>query len=341
MTPSSDHSDLPQPEGGAGPVRFGVLGAARIAPKALIDPVASIDGAVVTVVAARDRSRAEAFAATHGIPTVVDGYEAVVTSDEVDVVYNPLPMSHHARWTIAALEAGKHVLCEKPFAANATEAAEMVAAAERAGRALGEAFHYYYHPLFRRVLDEVRSGRIGPVERVDAWFSTTIPQPDLRWDYATAGGALMDLGCYPMSWVRHVTGEEPTVVSATAVEGPPRIDAVMDTELAFPSGITARVRSAMDEPASIGLTVVGRDGCIDVDNPMAPQRGNRLTITTAGGTTRGPVDAGTSYDHMVRAFLDHLVHGAPFPTSGSDSVANMAALDAVYEASGLGRRGEA
>ncbi|MFV0259389.1 MAG: Gfo/Idh/MocA family protein [Acidimicrobiales bacterium] len=344
MIASSRHGvdpDAPvDPPAPGGAVRFGVLGAARIAPKALIRPIAAIDGAVVTVVAARDRFRAEAFAAEHGIPTVVDDYAAVVTSDQVDVVYNPLPMSLHAHWTIAAMEAGKHVLCEKPFAANAAEAAAMVAAASRTGRVLGEAFHHRYHPLFPRVLDEVRSGRIGPLRRVEAWFSTPVARPDLRWDYATAGGSLMDLGCYPMSWVRHVTGEEPAVVSAAAVEGPPRIDASMETELVFPSGVTARVRSAMDEPRAAGMRIIGRDGGIDVDNPMAPQSGNRLTITTPGGTTTGPVDAGVSYDHMVRAFLDHLVHGAPFPTSGADAVANMAAIDAVYEASGLGRRGD-
>ncbi|NNK91378.1 MAG: Gfo/Idh/MocA family oxidoreductase, partial [Acidimicrobiia bacterium] len=148
-------------------LRFGILGAARIAPLALVEPVAKIDSVEITRVAARDRARAEAFAEEHGIANVADDYRAVIEADDVDVVYNPLPMSLHAEWTIAALRAGKDVFCEKPFASNATEAVEMVRVAEEEGRVLGEAFHYRYHPMFLRILDEVRSGRIGSVERVE------------------------------------------------------------------------------------------------------------------------------------------------------------------------------
>lgn len=321
------------------PVRFGILGAARIAPKALIDPAAKLPGVEVTRVAARDRSRAEAFAAEHGIAGVSDSYAEVIEADDVDVVYNPLPMSLHAEWTIAALRAGKDVFCEKPFASNATEAAEMVRVAEEEGRVLAEAFHYRYHPMFIRILDEVTSGRIGTIERIEAVFDVPIAQPDIRWDYATSGGSLMDLGCYPMSWVRHLTGEEPTVVSAEAFEQPAKIDANISAELVFPSGTTASVSSAMDSGPRIALTIVGSQGRIEASNPMAPQNGNRLTIESAGGVTAGPIEAGISYDHMLRAFVDHLVLGAPFPTRGADSIGNMAAIDAVYLAAGLPIRG--
>jgi predicted dehydrogenase len=321
-------------------IRFGILGAARIAPKALVQPATRLDGVRVTRVAARDPERARAFADQHGIPAICSSYGELIESDDVDVVYNPLPMSLHAEWTIAALRAGKHVLCEKPFASNAAEAAEMVRVAEETGLVLGEAFHYRYHPMFVRILDEVASGRLGRLERVDGVFQTPVPQPDLRWDYTTSGGSLMDLGCYPVSWVRHVTGEEPTVVEAEATEGPPRIDAAIRAELRFPSGVTGSVSSAMDDrDRSLELTVVGSEGRLHAVNPMAPQNGNVLTITTAAGTTRGPVDAGISYEHMLRAFVDHLVHGSPFPTSGADSIANMAVIDAVYSAAGLPLRG--
>ncbi len=320
-------------------VRIGILGAARIAPKALVDPAAKLDGVTVTRVAARDPERARAFADENGIGAVAADYAELVAADDVDVVYNPLPMSLHAEWTIAALRAGKHVFCEKPFASNAAEAAEMVRVAEETGLVLGEAFHYRYHPMFGRILDEVASGRLGSIERVEGRFEVPIGQPDIRWDYATAGGSLMDLGCYPMSWVRHVTGEEPEVVEAEAEVGPPNIDAAIRAELRFPSGATGSVSSAMNGGRVIDLTIVGSAGRLEAVNPMAPQMGNVLRITTDRGTTAGPVEAGISYDHMLRAFVDHLVHGAPFPTSGADSVANMAAIDAVYEAAGLPRRG--
>lgn len=321
-------------------VRFGVLGAARIAPKALVQPVAKLDGVTVSRVAARERGRAQAFALEHGIAAVADDYAALVEADDVDVVYNPLPMSLHAEWTIAALRAGKHVFCEKPFAANADEAAEMVAVAEETGLVLAEAFHYRYHPMFQRILTEVRSGRIGELVRMEGRFDVPIAPPDIRWDYETAGGSLMDLGCYPMSWVRHLAGAEPEVVSAQADIGPPRIDAAIIAELRFPSGVTASVSSAMNRGRRIDLVIDGTAGRIEAVNPMAPQLGNNLTIVTENGRTAGPVDAGVSYDHMLRAFVDHLVHGAEFPTRGADSIANMAAIDAVYLAAGLPRRGD-
>lgn len=321
------------------PLRFGILGAARIAPKALIDPASKLDGVTITRVAARDRERAEAFAAEHGIAAVAADYREVIEADDVDIVYNPLPMSLHAEWTIAALRAGKHVLCEKPLASNAAEAAEMVATADAEGRILGEAFHYRYHPLFERIVAEVRSGRIGSIERVEATFDVPVPQPDLRWDYETSGGSLMDLGCYPVSWVRHLTGEEPEVAEAHAVVGPPRIDARMRAELRFASGATAAVACALDRGPTVTLDVAGTDGRIAVVNPLAPQQGNRVAITTPTGTTAATIDAGSTYEHMLRAFCDHVVHGAPYPTAGADSIANMAAIDAIYDASGLGRRG--
>lgn len=328
------------------PIRIGILGAARIAPKALIEPAAKLSTVEVTRIAARDRGRAEAFATEHNIAGVSTTYAEVIEADDVDVIYNPLPMSLHAEWTIAALRAGKHVFCEKPFASNAAEATEMVRVADQEGLVLAEAFHYRYHPMFLRILDEVASGRIGAVERVEGVFHASISREtgsgatDLRWDYNLSGGSLMDLGCYPMSWVRHVTGEEPTVVSAEAVEDPDKIDAAMTCELSFPSGATGSVSSAMERGPEIAMTIVGSTGRIEAANPMAPQMGNLLTITTSAGTTSGPVDAGVSYDHMFRAFIDHLVLGSPFPTSGQDSINNMAAIDAVYQAAGLPLRGK-
>jgi len=285
-------------------IRIGILGAARIAPKALIEPAAKLAGVEVTRVAARSRDRAQAFADEHDIAGVSDSYADLIVADDVDVVYNPLPMSLHAEWTIAALRAGKHVFCEKPFASNATEAAEMVRVADEEGLVLGEAFHYRYHPMFSHIMDEVASGRIGTIERVEGTFNVEIAKQtasgalDLRWDYETSGGSLMDLGCYPMSWVRHVTGEEPTVISAEAVVDEPKIDTAITCELAFPSGATGSVTSAMTGAFETRLTIQGSAGRIDAVNPMAPQ------------------------------------------VSGQDSINNMAAIDAVYLAAGLPLRGE-
>ena len=323
------------------PLRFGILGAARIAPKALIVPSAQIDTAEVTRIAARDRARAELFAKEHNITHVSDDYQQVIEADDVDVVYNPLPMHLHAEWTIAALRSGKHVLCEKPFASNANEAAEMVRVAKETGQKLGEAFHHRYHPLWLRIFEVLDAGIIGTITRAEGCFNIAISQPDIRWDYATSGGSLMDLGCYSTMWVRHVVGEEPTVTQAEAVEGPQDIDASMWAELEFPSGATGRVESSMinDAEPKISLLIEGTDGSISVENPLSPYNANTLVVRTERGETSASIPDSSTYLHMLRAFCDHVTHGMPFPTQGEDSINNMAAIDAIYRAAGLPLRG--
>ena len=145
----------------AAPLRIGILGAARIAPSALINPAKGNVEVVVAAVAARDASRAQAFAAKHGIAGVHEGYESLIADPEIDAVYNPLPNSLHGRWTRAALAAGKHVLCEKPFAANAAEAREIAELAAKSKRVVMEAFHYRYHPLALRIEQIIASGELG------------------------------------------------------------------------------------------------------------------------------------------------------------------------------------
>src|SRR5579862_4484163 len=148
------------------PIRFGVLGAARIAPTALIRPAQHVAEAEVVAVAARDQGRATTFASKHGVPRVLGSYEELVNDPGIDAVYNPLPNGLHGRWTKAALAAGKHVLCEKPFTANAEEARSVAAAHAGTGLVLMEAFHYRYHPLFARVRELVASGAVGTPRRV-------------------------------------------------------------------------------------------------------------------------------------------------------------------------------
>ena len=172
-------------------MRIGILGAARIAPTALIKPAKGNAEVVVAAVAARDVSRAQAFAAKHGIARVHDSYEALIADPDLDAVYNPLPNGLHGRWTRAALAAGKHVLCEKPFTANAAEAREVAELAAKSDRVVMEAFHYRYHPLASRVEEIIASGELGKLERVEAalcfWLpkfsdttATTTPSPVAR-----------------------------------------------------------------------------------------------------------------------------------------------------------------
>jgi predicted dehydrogenase len=324
------------------PVRFGVLGAAKIAPTALIVPSRLGDEARAVVVAARDIERARRFAAEHQIPRVASSYEEVVADPEVDVVYNPLPMSLHAEWTIKALRAGKDVLCEKPFAANADEAEEMVRVAGETGRFLVEAFHYRYHPLFERILSLVKSGKLGKLKTMDAKFVVAIKdRNDLRHRYDTAGGATMDLGCYPLHWMRQVAGGEPEVVSARAVQAAPKVDLTMEAELLFPSGVRGKMLTSMaDEWAySTTLEVVGERGRLFVQNPLAPHGGHELTIEIGGDKTTEQVPGQTTFRHQLVAFVAALKGNKQLPTMGQDSINNMKLIDAVYTAAGLPVRG--
>src|SRR6202043_2465089 len=154
-------------------------------------------------VAARDRSRAEAFAARYSVPTIHDSYEALLADPSLDAVYIPLPNALHAQWTLAALEAGKHVLCEKPFTSNAAQAREVAAAAQGSGLVVMEAFHYRYHPLARRMSELVHGGQLGRIRQVSVAFCfPLLRRSDIRYDFGLAGGALMDAGCYAVHCLR-------------------------------------------------------------------------------------------------------------------------------------------
>jgi len=323
-------------------LRLGILGAAKIASKALIEPASLSQRAEVVAIAARDPERARRFADEHGIEQVDPSYEALIRNPSVDAVYNALPASLHAEWTLEALERGKHVLCEKPLASNASEAERMVAAARKRGLVLLEAFHYRYHPLTHRVLEIVAGGRLGDMRRVEAVFCVPIRDPeDIRYDLSLGGGASMDLGCYPIHWSRVVTGAEPTVLRAEAREEPPGIDVTMTAELLFPGDVHCEVRCAMaaDAVLQASLRVTGSKGELTADNPIAPHIGHRLRVRTGEHEESEQVEGRTTYDHQLEAFVAAVVDGQEQPTGGQDAIANMRVIDAIYRAAGMQPRG--
>lgn len=326
---------------GAVPVRIGILGAANIAPQALITPAKAISEVVVAAVAARDGSRAAEFAAKHGIPRVHDSYEALIADPELDAVYVPLPNGLHGRWTRAALAAGKHVLCEKPFTANAAEAREVAAVAASSDRVVMEAFHYRYHPLTLRVEEIIASGELGTLQRVEADFCFPLPKfSDIRYDYALAGGALMDAGCYPVHMVRTFGGSTPEVVSAQAKLRDPRVDRAMVAELRFAGGHTGRIRCSMwsRDLLRISARVVGDRGEVRVLNPVLPQVIHRLSVRTADGKRVERVPRRTSYAYQLDAFAAAVLHGESVLTTPEDAVENMTVIDGIYRAAGLALR---
>ncbi len=319
-------------------LRIGVLGAARIAPAAIVRPARAVPDAEVVAVAARDRAKAEKFASKHGIPTVHDSYAALLADPDVDAIYNPLPNGLHGRWTIAAVQAGKHVLCEKPFTANAAEAHAVKAAVDQTDRVVMEAFHYRYHPLIARVLDIIASGELGAVRHIETRLCIPLPRPrDIRWQLSLAGGSLMDVGCYALHQLRTYAGAEPTITSAKVKLLKPGVDRWMRAEATFADGRTGAITAAMlsARVLSIGARIEGSAGSLAVFNGMMPHLFGRLTVR-ANGTKR--VERATkeiTYVEQLKAFTGAVLRGEPFPTTVDDAIANMEAIDACYRACGL------
>jgi len=319
-------------------VRIGCLGAARIAPAALVKPARTNDEIEVTAVAARDAGRATAFAAKQGIPVVHDSYEALLADPDVDAIYNPLPNGLHALWTIRALEAGKHVLCEKPFTANAEEAEEVAAAAERAGLVVMEAFHWRYHPLAARMLEVVNSGELGPVRHIETWMCFPLfKRSDIRWQLDLAGGALMDAGCYAVHMLRTLAGAEPQVVSAEAKLRSPGVDRMMRAEMQFADRRTGTINTSMWSTSVLKMAarVEGDDGSLRVFNPVAPQYFHRFTVKVGGRTRRERIRGGSTYSYQLAAFAAAVLRGEPTLTPPAESIANMRVIDDIYRAAGM------
>jgi predicted dehydrogenase len=324
-------------------VRIGILGCARICRQAMIDAAKAVPQVEILAVASRDAARAQAYARENRVPRAYGGYEALLADPDVEVVYNPLPNSLHGAWSIRALEAGKAVLCEKPLAANAAEAGEMVAAAGRAGRPLIEAFHYRHHPMARFIVERVRSGELGRLRRIEAVLDIPgrlLAADDIRFQADLAGGATMDLGAYGANILRLVAGAEPTVIDARATLAHPNVDGAMQAQLAFAGEVAGRIEcSLVHESLVARLRVEGEHGTLAADNPFLPQMGNAVTITIDGEARTERFDRTASYVWQLRSLVEVMRAGAASPTPAEDGVANMKVIDAVYVAAGLRPRG--
>jgi predicted dehydrogenase len=329
-------------------LRIGTLGAARITQAALITPARQAPETVVTAVAARDRARAEAFAAAQGIPVVHDSYQALIADPDIDAVYNPLPNSLHAPWTLRAIDAGKHVLCEKPFTSHAGQAREVAAAARASGLVVMEAMHYRYHPLAQVMLDQLpliagpEDDRRNGIKHLHCTVCFPLDGPhDIRFCYDLAGGAAMDAGCYAIDCIRLLGPGEPEVVAALATEQHPGVDRAMTAFLRFPGDATAwlDVSFTLGGKFRADVHVVGEHGQMRVQNFIHPYLRYRVTTQTAEGTASVRSEPGespeTTYLGQLRTFAAAVQRGKPFPTTPEHAVVTMELIDDVYRAAGL------
>lgn len=334
------------------PLRIGILGAARIADDGIVDP-AKVLGHELVAVAARDRDRAEAFAAERGVAKVHDTYQDVIDDPDVEVIYDALVNSLHARWNVAALQAGKHVLSEKPITSNASQARALRQVAAGSPGQIVEGFHYLHHPVHQRLRELVISGELGVLRRVEIVLAIPAPaDSDPRWSWELAGGATMDLGCYVLNAARQVgrwiganpetpeTPETPELMSADATLKTHEIDTAMRVELDYGAGVTGSCTWDMDAGhRTMTWTVVGSQGTATSPAYAVPHLDNRLVITRDSRTTEETLGDQTSYTYQLAHLADTLREGAPFLIDMDDSVSNAELIDACYRRAGLSPRG--
>lgn len=323
-------------------LRIGILGAAKIAPVALVRPAGAVDGVTVAAIAARDPGRAAKFATKHKIATVHQTYDELLADPSIDAVYNPLPNALHAEWTLKALAAGKHVLCEKPFTSNEAEAREVADAAAASGLVVMEAFHYRYHALAEKMRTIAHDGRLGEIRDVGTWMWFPLPKfDDIRYNYALGGGTTMDC-CYAVHALRLVGPGEPSVVSAKPTLQSADIDRAMQTTYSFPGGATGHSSTSMWSRRlfRFSVRVTGTRGEMRVANFIAPQYFNRLAVTIDGVKKAERVRGEATYTAQLRAFRAAVREGGPVLTPPEDAIVTMRLIDDIYRAAGMRLRGD-
>ena len=324
-------------------IRVGILGTSAIAGMALIDPAAKNEDVQVAAVASRDRQRGETYAAKHHIARAHDNYDALIQDDQIDAVYLPLPNHLHAEWTFRALDAGKHVLCEKPLAMNADEAQQIAERSQQTGLIVFEGVHFRHHPLAARIKEIVDSGTLGKLQHVEAHLSILLfGRKGFRFAHESGGGATMDLGCYAVNILRFLVSEEPTVLGARASLFHDQVDRSMEAQFRFPSGCTGTMKCSLFSMSLFQCRVVvhGEEGRMIVSNPFMPHAfPHRIKVVSKQGKFREKVPGDATFDYQLRAFVDSIRGDAAAVTDAADAVRNANVIDAIYEAAGLKKRG--
>jgi predicted dehydrogenase len=324
-------------------IRWGILSTANIGRKKVVPAMQRAARTRVVAIGSRDIERAREYAAELSIPTVHGSYEEVLANPEVDAVYIPLPNHMHAEWTMAAARAGKHILCEKPLAMDAAEAARMVAVCEQHGVVMAEAFMYRLHPSWVKVREIVASGRIGRLMAVQSWFSYYNDDPgNIRNIPEAGGGALYDVGCYCISLSRLLFNDEPRRVQGSIIRDPELgVDILSSGMLEFDGGVatfTVSTRTETDQR----VHVYGTTGRISVDIPfnIPPELKTEIHVTAGGDPPVAPAtqtltfEPADQYAIQAEQFAAAVLDGTPLPFAASDAVANMRVIDLLRESAG-------
>ena len=320
-------------------MRWGVVSTAAI--NDLVLPAfARSERAELLAVASRDLGRAQSYASERGIPRAYGSYEELLADDEADCLYISLPNGLHAEWTRRALEAGKHVLCEKPLTPTAEEAAALFALAETRGRLLMEAFMYRHHPQTLRAGELVREGAIGEPVIVRSWFHFEVEEPskDVRYSADLAGGALRDVGCYCVSFSNHLLGGPPSEVSGVARMSESGVDQRFAGSMAYPDGALATFDCSIQAPLEFGLTVLGTEGEMHIPTPWYPhQPPMKLLLTRDGAVEEIATEGDDSYFLEIENFTAAASGDGEPRVTAAETLRTLDTIDRLVRAAGMDR----
>jgi predicted dehydrogenase len=318
-------------------LNWGLLSTARIN-RALIPPLQVSKRNHLLAVASRTQDAADQYAREHKIPRAHGSYDALLADPEIDVIYNPLPNHLHAEWTIKAVEAGKHVLCEKPIALRVDEVDAMQAAARKHDRVVMEAFMYRHHAQTLKVQELVKSGSIGALKLIRGSFSFVLAREgDVRLDPAMGGGSIWDVGCYPISYARTVVGENPLEVFGWQVTGPSGIDETFVGQMRFDHEVHAQFDCSFAIPFHSFMEIVGSEGTLSIPSPFKPETTEKIYLTRDEKTETIKIRGQELYLGEVEDMADAILLGRDPRISLDDSRANVAVISALLESARSGK----
>jgi D-xylose 1-dehydrogenase (NADP+, D-xylono-1,5-lactone-forming) len=318
-------------------LRWGLLSTARIN-RDLIPPLQVSKRNKLTAVASRNQQHADTYARERNIPHAYGSYEAMLDDPSIDVVYNSLPNHLHAGWSIKAMRAGKHVLCEKPIALSLAEMDEMSAVAQETGRVLSEAFMYRHHPQTLKVKELVDSGALGRVGLIRGAFTFILSgDGDIRLLPEMGGGSIWDVGCYPISYTRMLVGAEPVEVFGWQVQGPTGIDETFTGEMRFAGDVLAQFDCGFKSQLRWQMEIVGTEGTLQVPSPFKPGYDEKLILRRDDQTETIIVPGQELYIGEVEDMADAILLGKPSQVSLKDSHGNTATMLALLESARMNR----
>jgi xylose dehydrogenase (NAD/NADP) len=317
-------------------LNWGLLSTARIN-RSLIPPLRASKRNHLLAVASRSKESADAYARKWKIPRAHASYEALLADPEIDVIYNSLPNHLHAEWTIKAVEAGKHVLCEKPLALSVEDVDAVAAAARKHGRVVAEAFMYRHHPQTLKVQELVGSGSLGTLKLLRGAFSfELIHEGNIRSDSAMGGGSIWDIGCYPISYTRTVVGSEPIEVFGWQVTGPTGIDDTFVGQMRFEGDVYAQFDSSFVVPFHTYMEIVGSEATLIIPIPFKPDVNEKIFLVRDGKTETVKVKGQELYLGEVEDMADAILLGNTPRVTLEDSRANVATIKALLESARTG-----